>query len=99
MKKKVLVIVNISKDESLSLAEKIDRFLKNQGIETVLYDFDGFVDEASFLGYELVITLGGDGTVLFGFDGCLLQATVLPLYVYLIAATGAQALYLTVGPL
>ena len=65
MKKKVLVIVNISKDESLSLAEKIDRFLKNQGIETVLYDFDGFVDEASFLGYELVITLGGDGTVLF----------------------------------
>ena len=49
----------------MSLAEKIDRFLKNQGIETVLYDFDGFVDEASFLGYELVITLGGDGTVLF----------------------------------
>ncbi|MCR4579843.1 MAG: NAD(+)/NADH kinase [Treponema sp.] len=63
--KKVLVIVNISKDESLSLAEKIDRFLKNQGIETVLYDFDGFAGEVSFSGYDLVITLGGDGTVLF----------------------------------
>jgi NAD+ kinase len=63
--KKVLVIVNICKDESLSLAEKIDFFLKNQGIETVLYDFDGFAGEVSFSGYDLVITLGGDGTVLF----------------------------------
>ncbi|MBR1640419.1 MAG: NAD(+)/NADH kinase [Treponema sp.] len=63
--KKVLVIVNISKDESLTLAEKIDLFLKNQGIETVLYDFDGFAGEVSFSGYDLVITLGGDGTVLF----------------------------------
>ena len=63
--KKVLVIVNICKEESLSLAEKIDFYLKNQGIETVLYDFDGFAGEVSFSGYNLVITLGGDGTVLF----------------------------------
>ena len=41
----------------------------------------------------------GDGTVLLGFDGCLFQAAVLPLYVYLIAPTGAQTLYLAVGPL
>ena len=63
--KKVLVIVNISKEASLSLAETIDNFLKNQGIETVLYDFDGFAGDVSFSGYDLVITLGGDGTVLF----------------------------------
>ena len=63
--KKVLVIVNISKDESLAFAEKIDRFLKNKGMETVLYDFDGFAGNVSFSGYDLIVTLGGDGTVLF----------------------------------
>lgn len=63
--KKVLVIVNISKDESLTLAEKIDSFLKNKGIQTVLYDFDGFAGNVSFSGYDLAVTLGGDGTVLF----------------------------------
>lgn len=69
--KKALIIINISKDESMSLAEEIADYLKKKNIETVFYGFNGFCDKAPFDGYDFVITLGGDGTVLFAARNCV----------------------------
>lgn len=63
--KKALVIINLSKDESMNLAKKISEFLKTRGIETDFLSFDGFCDNSPLNGYNMVVTLGGDGTVLF----------------------------------
>jgi len=63
--KKALIIINISKDESLNLAEEISAFLKERSIECDFNSFLGFNDRAPFEGYDFVVTLGGDGTVLF----------------------------------
>lgn len=69
--KKVLLIVNVSKDESLTLAEEISNYLKQKEFETVMYSFDGFCDNTSLDGYDFVITLGGDGTVLYAARNCV----------------------------
>jgi len=63
--KKALVIINLSKDESMALAKKISVFLKERDFETDFFSFDGFCDNAPLSGYDIVVTLGGDGTVLF----------------------------------
>jgi len=63
--KKALVIINISKDESLNLAEEISVFLKEKNISCDFYSFLGFNDKAPFENYDFIVTLGGDGTVLF----------------------------------
>jgi len=62
---KALIIVNVSKEESMALSKEISEFLKLKGIEIDLYDFDGFSNNIKFIGYDFVVTLGGDGTVLF----------------------------------
>jgi len=63
--KKALVIINLSKDESMALANKISVFLKERDFETDFFSFDGFCDNTPLSGYDIVVTLGGDGTVLF----------------------------------
>lgn len=63
--KKALVIINLSKDESMALAKKISLFLKDRDFETDFLSFDGFCDNTPLTGVDLVVTLGGDGTVLF----------------------------------
>lgn len=63
--KKALVIVNLSKDESMVLAKKISAFLKERKFDTDFFSFDGFCDNTTLSGYDIVVTLGGDGTVLF----------------------------------
>lgn len=63
--KKALVIINVYKDESMALAKEISNFLKERDFETEYFSFDGFCDNAPISGYDVVITLGGDGTVLF----------------------------------
>ena len=69
--KKVLIIINVSKNESLSLAEQISAYLKSKGIECDRLSFDGFCDNTPFNDYEFVITLGGDGTVLYAARNCV----------------------------
>ena len=69
--KKVLIIVNISKSESLSLSAQISEFLKSKGIECDSLNFDGFNQNAPITGYDFVITLGGDGTVLYAARNCV----------------------------
>ena len=69
--KKVLIIVNISKSESLSLSTQISEFLNSRGIECDSLNFDGFNQNTSLNQYEFVITLGGDGTVLYAARNCV----------------------------
>ncbi|MBQ7753088.1 MAG: NAD(+)/NADH kinase [Treponema sp.] len=63
--KKALVIINVSKTESMKLSDQIAAFLKTKGIHTDTFVFDGFCADSKITGYDFVITLGGDGTVLF----------------------------------
>ena len=63
--KKALLIINVSKDESMTLASEIAAYLKKKGLQTEYFSFDGFVDNTDFKGYDFVISLGGDGTVLY----------------------------------
>ena len=63
--KKALLIINVSKDESMTLAQEIARYLKSKGIASEFLSFDGFVDNCDFKGFDFVISLGGDGTVLY----------------------------------
>ncbi len=69
--RKVLIIVNISKEESMSLAEEISDYLKKKNIETKMFSFDGFCENTSFEDYDFVVTLGGDGTVLYAARSCV----------------------------
>lgn len=71
MKKKVLIIKNLSKEESKNLAEKISAYLIDKDIETFFFNFDGFCKNVPFDEYDFVITLGGDGTVLFAARNCV----------------------------
>ncbi|MBP5520021.1 MAG: NAD(+)/NADH kinase [Treponema sp.] len=63
--KKALLIINVSKDESMSLAQEIAAYLEKKGIAHDFLSFDGFVDNSDFKEYQFVISLGGDGTVLY----------------------------------
>ena len=63
---KALIIINVSKDESMTLAKEIAEYLNKKGIGHDFYSFDGFADNTDFKDYDFVITLGGDGTVLYG---------------------------------
>ena len=62
---KALIIINVSKDESMTLAKEIADYLSKKGVQHEFLSFDGFVDNTDFKGYDFVISLGGDGTVLY----------------------------------
>lgn len=63
--KKALIIINVSKDDSMTLAQEISQYLKTKGIVSEFLSFDGFVDNTDFKGFDFVVSLGGDGTVLY----------------------------------
>ena len=63
--KKALIIINVSKDESMTLAQEIADYLTKKGVQHEFLSFDGFVDNTDFKGFDFVISLGGDGTVLY----------------------------------
>jgi len=69
--KKVTIIVNLSKKESINLSKEIRIFLMQLGIESELLDFDGFGENKPINNCDLVITLGGDGTVLYAARNCV----------------------------
>ena len=69
--KKCLVIVNTHKEASLAMEKIISAYLLEHGIKTDSFYFDGFSEEDCFEGYDFVITLGGDGTVLFAARNCV----------------------------
>lgn len=71
MKKKVLIIVNVGKDESKLLAKEISSYLEEREYTVDLFNFDGFCKNKNFKGYDFVVTLGGDGTVLYAARNCV----------------------------
>ncbi len=73
--KKCLIVVNSFKTEALGIAKEITDFLAQNAIEASTFEYHnkgetGKQVETSFDGYNFVITLGGDGTVLFACRGC-----------------------------
>jgi len=68
--KKCIIIVNTYKDESKCLGDEVQRYLGTLGIKADIYMFNGFSEQYPFHGYDFVITMGGDGTVLFAARGC-----------------------------
>lgn len=68
--KKCLIVVNTHKNESQELGKLISEYLDTRGISSSFFCFDGFSDENPFKDVDFVITLGGDGTVLFAARGC-----------------------------
>ncbi len=77
--KSCLIIVNTHKKESQEKACVISSYLRTKEIDSTVFPFDGFSDaekiddssENPFLSADFVITLGGDGTVLFAARGCV----------------------------
>lgn len=68
--KKSLIVVNSFKEESKTLGNEIQAYLESLGVHTDIFIFNGFSEQYPFYGYDFVITMGGDGTVLFAARGC-----------------------------
>ncbi len=68
--KKCLIVRNTFKDDSSCLASMIADYLSGYCVETSLFLFSGVSEENPFSGFDFVVTLGGDGTVLFAARGC-----------------------------
>lgn len=69
--KKCLIIANTHKELSVVLAESVKKFLNEKKIEAEICFFDGCGENANFDGVDFVVSLGGDGTVLFAARGCV----------------------------
>lgn len=69
--KNCLIVVNTKKKDSQIYGKEISDYLSERGISASFYSFDGFSDDNPFPGNDFVITLGGDGTVLFAARGCV----------------------------
>ena len=63
--KKALIVINTSKEASVLLSHKIGSYLEEAGISASYLNFEGTHIESSFKDFDFVITLGGDGTVLY----------------------------------
>ncbi len=61
----VVVVANLSKDGAENLAQDIIGYLEEQGAAVTRHAFRGQPGPFEFSGYDLVISLGGDGTVLY----------------------------------
>lgn len=68
--KKSLIVVNSFKEESKSLGGQIQAYLQSLGLTADVFLFNGYSEQYPFYGYDFVITMGGDGTVLFAARGC-----------------------------
>lgn len=62
---RVLIIANYHKAEAEPLALKIKAFLKERDVHCDIFGFSGHAEIHCESNYDLALTLGGDGTVLF----------------------------------
>ncbi|MDR2078641.1 MAG: NAD(+)/NADH kinase, partial [Treponema sp.] len=60
-----MLIINILKENSRSLGKAIETELRNRGIKTHAFFFDGQGDFEPDGEYDCCFSLGGDGTVLY----------------------------------
>lgn len=70
-KKQAVIVVNTYKEEAQLIANDVKDFLKKESWNADLLEFSGPCSGTSFEGYNLAVTLGGDGTVLFAARSCL----------------------------
>jgi NAD+ kinase len=63
--KRALLFVNFHKADARDLADKIKEELKSLGIEPVLYSFEDTAAFSPETGFDIAVSLGGDGTVLY----------------------------------
>ncbi|MDR1930030.1 MAG: NAD(+)/NADH kinase, partial [Treponema sp.] len=63
--KRALLFVNIHKPEAGKLADEIKRELGALGIETAFYPFGDHSAAFPVTGFDVAMSLGGDGTVLY----------------------------------
>lgn len=70
MGKKCIIVVNTYKKESARVGEEIKQYLLSKEITAEIFLYNGISEENPFSGSDFVITLGGDGTVLFAARGC-----------------------------
>ncbi|MBQ9239404.1 MAG: NAD(+)/NADH kinase [Treponema sp.] len=68
--KTCVIITNASKPESQAIGGQVARFLTERGIATAFYTYDGSDDGQLIAPSDFVVTLGGDGTVLFAARNC-----------------------------
>jgi NAD+ kinase len=65
-RRKVLVLANLMKDDAAGVAREIVAHLATIGVDSVIHEFAGAPGPDPRLeGIDLVVSLGGDGTVLF----------------------------------
>ncbi|HWP69197.1 MAG TPA: NAD(+)/NADH kinase [Rectinemataceae bacterium] len=64
--KKALIIANLLKDDSAGLSVEVSRELEKNGWKATTFKFEGNPAGApDFSSYDLIISLGGDGTLLY----------------------------------
>ena len=85
MSTKCLLVLNTFKEKSENLAQCIEAYLKSRDVDVERFCYDGVKSPdkaygADFKGRDFVITLGGDGTVLFACRGC--APLGIPVFVY-----------------
>ncbi len=68
--KKCIIVVNTYKEASKQLGNEVKQYLSKKKIQADIFMFNGFSEQYPFPGYDFVITMGGDGTVLFAARGC-----------------------------
>lgn len=66
----VLIIANTYKKEALALSKEIEIFLLDKSIQSEIYHYTGESKDIFINNYAFVITLGGDGTVLYAARYC-----------------------------
>lgn len=62
---KVIIVANLRKDGAAILIDEISSYLKDLGIEVVVFSYPGKTEIPELETADLVFSLGGDGTVLF----------------------------------
>ncbi|MBR5096156.1 MAG: NAD(+)/NADH kinase [Treponema sp.] len=67
--KNCLIVVNTDKAQSEMLGIETANFLKTRGVAYTFLDFNGNEQDCDWKSFDFVITLGGDGTVLFAARG------------------------------
>lgn len=77
----VLIIANTSKPEAAVIGAEISKYLEDRKISSKIISTDVNADKLEVgFGYDLVITLGGDGTVLYASRSvCHLGIPILPI--------------------
>ena len=63
--RRVLVVVNLAKEDAARVADEVEAHLLEKGIEVDVHRFAGKSADYAVSSYDIAFSLGGDGTVLY----------------------------------